>query len=226
MHFLTFILIFELNINPPKPYAMKRIIYFSLVLCFGLFLVNCSQDSILDSETPKAPETRAVNDGWHWNCSDPECNFLNSCWQDHCVACNEEYSETHGQLMLRFADYIKFNVTFTTGNGGNTNIVELPTGEFPAYPPEPWYETSGAISYYNNIKNSSIYRLTPGYAEAADFAWYRTVRILYPGIHNKTAVEREFNQFRLAEGRNLTGFKGQGLLDASEAAVEAFINYR
>lgn len=50
MHFLTFILIFELNINPQKPYAMKRIIYFSLVLCFGLFLVNCSQDSILDSE--------------------------------------------------------------------------------------------------------------------------------------------------------------------------------
>lgn len=39
-------------------------------------------------------------------------------------------------------------------------------------------------------------------------------------------VEREYTRFRLGEGRNLTGFKGSGILDASEAAVKAFATCR
>ncbi|WP_143256576.1 hypothetical protein [Alistipes sp. An54] len=202
---------------------MKRIIYSSILMFCGLFLVNCSQDEITNPAIPDIPATRAIDPGCHWIC---DCHMRNLGWQNRCSACGKEYSEPHGQLILRFSDYIKANVTFTTGNDNDFNRIELPTGQFPAYAPEPWYETTGSMSYYNAIKNSSIYRLTPGYAEAADYAWYRTVRILYPGIHIRTTVEREFNEFRLSEGRNLTGFKGQGLLDASKAAIEAFVNYR
>lgn len=95
--------------------------------------------------------------------------------------------------------------------------------EFPAYGPEPWYESPGPLSYYNKIKNSSTYRLTPGYAEAADYAWYQTTHILYPRLHDKNTVQRKYDRFILTEGRNLTGFTGQGLKDGSKAAVDAFV---
>lgn len=82
------------------------------------------------------------------------------------------------------------------------------------------------MKYYNDLKKSSTYKLTPGYAEGVDFAWYRTTHILYPGLHDRTKVESTFTKFRLRESKNFEGFNGQGLLDGSEAAVKAFVNYR
>ena len=169
---------------------------------------------------------------FHWTCQDSKCGFdLNAGWQSHCgrPGCKEEYSESHGILILTFADYIKNTVGFDTGGGGagfDYNRIELPNGKFPKFAPEPWYETPCAMKYYNELRNSSQYRLTPGYAEAVEYAWYRTVRILYPKYHNSTTVEREYTRFLLNEGRNLTGFKGSGILDASEAAVKAFATCR
>lgn len=192
----------------------------------GLLSSNCSNDDLTVDRT--VPATRAGT--FHWKCTNPKCRFsLNGGWQNYCSQCKEEYSESHGILILTFADYIKNTVGFDTGGGGagaNFNRIELPDGRFPKTAPEPWYETSCAMKYYNELRNSSQYRLTPGYAEAVEYAWYRTVRILYPKYHNPNTVEREYTRFRLGEGRNLTGFKGSGILDASEAAVKAFATCR
>lgn len=116
----------------------------------------------------------------------------------------------------------------TTGPdfGVTPDKIELPNGDFLLSQPKEWYETSCALKYYNNLKNSSTYRLTPGYAEGVDFAWFRTTHVLFPKYHSVIAVERAYDRFRLNEGRNLTGFKGQGILDGSKAAVEAFATCR
>lgn len=116
----------------------------------------------------------------------------------------------------------------TTIEGGASGVkgIQITPVKFAAYLPEPWYETSGAMKYYNDLKKSSTYKLTPGYAEGVDFAWYRTTHILYPGLHDRTKVESTFTKFRLRESKNFDGFNGQGLLDGSEAAVKAFVNYR
>lgn len=192
----------------------------------GLLSSNCSNDDLTVDRT--VPATRAGT--FHWKCTNPKCRFsLNGGWQNYCSQCKEEYSESHGILILTFADYIKNTVGFDTGGGGaeaDFNRIELPDGRFPKTAPEPWYETPCAMKYYNELSNSSQYRLTPGYAEAVEYAWYRTVRILYPKYHNPNTVEREYTRFRLGEGRNLTGFKGSGILDASEAAVKAFATCR
>lgn len=192
----------------------------------GLLSSNCSNDDLTVDRT--VPATRAGT--FHWKCTNPKCRFsLNGGWQNYCSQCKEEYSESHGILILTFADYIKNTIGFDTGGGGagtDFNRIELPDGRFPKTAPEPWYETPCAMKYYNELRNSSQYRLTPGYAEAVEYAWYRTVRILYPKYHNPNTVEREYTRFRLGEGRNLTGFKGSGILDASEAAVKAFATCR
>lgn len=159
----------------------------------------------------------------------PTANFHETVDGKIFAACGEPYSEPHGVLILSLIDQIKSTVKFnTTGPDVDKdyNRIELPNMKFPTYAPEPWYETPCALKYYNEIKNSSSYRLTPDYAEGAEFAWYRTVRSLYPKYHNASKVEREYDMFIINEGRNLKGFKGQGIKDASKAAIEAFISCR
>ena len=199
----------------------------------GLLSSNCSNDDLTVDRTVPDDVVATRSSAFHWTCPDSKCGFdLNAGWQSHCgrPGCKEEYSDSHGILILTFADYIKNTVGFDTGGGGGAgfdyNRIELPNGKFPKFAPEPWYETPCAMKYYNELRNSSQYRLTPGYAEAVEYAWYRTVRILYPKYHNSTTVEREYTRLLLNEGRNLTGFKGSGILDASEAAVKAFATCR
>ena len=197
----------------------------------GLLSSNCSNDNLTVDRTVPDDDVITRGSAFHWTCPDSKCGFdLNAGWQSHCgrPGCKEEYSDSHGILILTYADYIKHTVGFSTGGGigYDHNRIELPDRRFPKTAPEPWYETSCALKYYNELKNSSKYRLTPGYAEAVEYAWYRTVRILYPKYHNPNTGEREDTRFRLGEGRNLTGFKGSGILDASEAAVKAFATCR
>ena len=215
---------------------MKKLLVFrkSFFVAFmvtgsGLLLSNCSNDDLTVNRTVPDDDVITRSSAFHWRCPNTDCGFLNGGWRNNCSACRGEYSESHGSLILTFADYIKNTVGFDTGGGGvgfDYNRIELPNGKFPKSAPEPWYETSCAMKYYNELRNSSKYRLTPGYAEAVEYAWYRTVRILYPKYHNPNTVEREFTRFRFSEGRNLTGFKGSGILDASEAAVKAFVTCR
>lgn len=42
----------------------------------------------------------------------------------------------------------------TTIEGGGSGVkgIQITTVEFTAYLPEPWYETSGAMKYYNDLK--------------------------------------------------------------------------
>ena len=129
------------------------------------------------------------------------------------------------------SDFIKVAKSYIKigSYGGGTlpeKKIELPDGSFLLSEPEKWYETSCALKYYNNLKNSSTYRLTPGYAEGVDFAWFRTTHVLFPKYHDKNKVEQLYDRFILSEGRNLTGFKGQGIKDGSKAAVEAFVTCR
>lgn len=191
-------------------------------------LSNCSkiEESTIDNSVPiptLLAQTRAAE--FHWRCA--YCGFLNRGGRSTCAACNKEYNGTHSRLILNLFDLVgnKVKTTIEGENGGAQWIQVTPT-EFAAYLPEPWYETSGAMKYYNDLKNSSTYKLTPGYAEGVDFAWYRTTHILYPGLHDRTKVESTFTKFRLRESKNFEGFNGQGLLDGSEAAVKAFVNYR
>lgn len=125
---------------------------------------------------------------------------------------------------------VQNTIKFTTDiEGGNLpddfNLLQLRGNIFPAYEPEPWYETAGALKYYNEVKKSSAYRLTPGYAEAADYAWFRTTRILYPNAHRKTDVEKQYTRFMLENGKHFTGFKGQGIKAGCQAAIDAFCAY-
>ena len=136
---------------------------------------------------------------FHWRC--PSCGLLNGGWRNYCAdpRCGKEYSVPHGNLILTYLDIIKYTVGFATDitTPPDFNQIELPGRIFPAYAPEPWYETTCALKYYNELKNSSTYRLTPSYAEGVEFAWYRTVRILYPKLHDATTVERLFDKFIL-----------------------------
>lgn len=215
-----------------KLLSFRKGLFFSMVLVCGLFLCNCNKDeSIIDKIIPDentSITTRASS--FHWKCPNPNCQFpLNGGWQNFCSVCGEPYSEPHGVLILTLIDQIKYTVGFnTTGpkDDNNFNRIELPNRKFPSYAPEPWYETPCAMKYYNELKNSSSYRLTPDYAEGIEFAWYRTVRSLYPKYHSPSKVELEYDKFIISEGRNLKGFKGQGIKDASKAAIKAFASCR
>lgn len=192
----------------------------------GVLMCGCGKnDLILDQTIPCDSKTRGA-DEYHWRCPRPGCGFLNSCWQQKCLVCGEDYSEPHGYLLTELMSIIVNKVTTGPDFGVTPDKIELPNGDFLLSQPEEWYETSCALKYYNNLKNSSTYRLTPGYAEGVDFAWFRTTHVLFPKYHSVIAVERAYDRFRLNEGRNLTGFKGQGILDGSKAAVEAFATCR
>lgn len=70
-------------------------------------------------------------------------------------------------------------------------------------------------------------RFLPGYLNGVEYGWYRTTRSLYPGITDKNEVEKLYDRFIVNGGsRKLTGAEGQGVIDATEAAIDAFIAYR
>lgn len=208
---------------------MKKFLFSqkSLFLIFmfaggGVLMSGCGKNDLIPDQTvPCDSKTRASSE-FHWRCPDPMCGFLNSYWHQKCLICGKDYSEPHGYLLTDLLKTIKTQVKIGPNFGATPDIIELPSGDFLLSQPEEWYETSCALKYYNNLKNSSTYRLTPGYAEGVDFAWFRTTHVLFPKYHNVTNVERIYDRFRLNEGRNLTGFKGQGILDGSKAAIEAF----
>ena len=209
-----------------KLFLLRKSLFiaFAAATC-GLFFTSCGTDVKIPSQSDKEnTTTKMTRSEFHWRC--PSCGLLNGGWRNYCAdpRCCKEYSVPHGNLILTYLDIIKYTVGFATDitTPPDFNQIELPGRIFPAYAPEPWYETTCALKYYNELKNSSTYRLTPSYAEGVEFAWYRTVRILYPKLHDATTVERLFDKFILNEGRNLKGFNGQGIKDASKAAIEAF----
>lgn len=114
----------------------------------GLLSSNCSNDDLTVDRTVPDDVVATRSSAFHWTCPDSKCGFdLNAGWQSHCgrPGCKEEYSDSHGILILTFADYIKNTVGFDTGGGGGAgfdyNRIELPNGKFPKFAPEPWYET-------------------------------------------------------------------------------------
>lgn len=104
------------------------------------------------------------------------------------------------------------------------NRIILPGGVLMEYAPSAWFEATSALKYYNNIKATLFYNSDRAYAEAVDFAWYRTVRILYPDITPMYKVKSSYDKWVISENRNLKGSKGKGLIDGTKAAVDAFLN--
>lgn len=212
---------------------MKKINFvFWLCLSFlWIFLVGCSKEESRLADEGAVWKTRAAAE-FGWRCT--KCGMSNPGWRTICVnnACKNEYHRSHGDMILNVfslvSDKVKTSIDGngsggSGGSGEGDHALQLRNGKFPAYLPEPWYENSGALKYYDKIKRSSIYMLTPGYAEAADYAWYQTTRILYPKLHDKTKVETTYTKFMLREDKNFSGFQGQGLKDGSRAAIDAFV---
>lgn len=200
-----------------------------VVFCGGLLVSSCNKEDLTSDRTNQneTTETRSSSE-YHWRCSNPTCGMLDSSWQTKCISCGRDYSETHGILISDFIKVAKSFIKIGSYGGGRPpeNKIELPDGSFLLSEPEKWYETSCALKYYDKLKNSSTYRLTPGYAEGVEYAWFRTTHVLFPKYHDINKVERLYDMFILNEGRNLTGFKGQGIKDGSKAAVEAFATCR
>lgn len=200
------------------------------VSAIGLILCSCDKidSGKIISDNVNLIQTRADPEfiNKDWVCS--YCNNRNFEWRSRCSVCGKPYSTELAQYTTTLWTIIngKGFITEIEGlNEGNIDDrVQLPNGNFPSIAPEPWYEAAGAKKYYEQIKKSSIYMLTPGYAEGADYAWYHTTHILYPGSMSKSDVERLYTRWKLNEGRKLEGFKGTGIRDGSEAAVKAFIN--
>lgn len=216
----------------------KNFLFRSLILAFviaagGLLLYSCDKNEPVVDRTvcsdcdDVSAETRSSR-GFQWDCRN--CSRANAVWRDLCSNCGTQYSSSYGNYVMTLWRYI-VNTVREVGGGtiGDHNIngrVQLPNGNFPAYAPDPWYEGSVAMRYYNELKNSSAYRLTPGYAEGVEYAWYHTTHILYPNLHNKVRIESDYDKFILREGANLTGSEGQGIKDAGKAAVKAFVETR
>lgn len=84
----------------------------------GLLSSNCSNDDLTVDRTVPDDVVATRSSAFHWTCPDSKCGFdLNAGWQSHCgrPGCKEEYSDSHGILILTFADYIKNTVGFDTG---------------------------------------------------------------------------------------------------------------
>lgn len=175
--------------------------------------------------------TLATRSSFHWQCNTGNCNFaLNGGWQNYCSACNQPYNPVYDYLVTTFYDMVesmvKVDYTISGGTGKATdatvgNRIELPGRLFLEYAPT-WYETATAKKYYTDITKSFIYTSNPDYAEGVDFAWYHTVRILYPKMTNLGMAQRAYDRFIVGEGTNLKGQKGTGIKAGSKAALNAF----
>lgn len=158
--------------------------------------------------------------------------MLNSPWQNNCVSCNKSYSEEHGYAVTTFVNMVATSIqtTLPGDTGGNTNAgsIQLPDMTWTITVPQKWYETTSVINYYNTWMGDIL--LPPDYRNGFEVAWYRTVRVLYPGLHNNmTTLEREHRDWEWeyrSSIRSKYGQFGTGLLDGTEAAVTAYIDYR
>lgn len=203
-----------------KTFFSKSILIAIITVCSGLIFANCSKDeTVVKPEIDKQDiqdKTRSAP-GWHWKCT--KCKLLNGGWNSICVYCGTDYSGEHDGIIMSFIEYFKDGMSFKT----TIDDADLPKtvklqGKFPVYYPTPWYETTSALRYYNDLKKSSAYLLVPGYAQDVDYAWYRTVRCLYPGKQDITQLERAYTKFLLGDGRRMSA----GLKDGTKAALDAF----
>lgn len=203
-------------------------LFIACTIASGL-LSSCNEDVLVVDQPTQTSNAITRASEFHWRCIDPICNFsLNGGWRNFCSACGADYNPIHGNLILSFSDVImkpvgSTNIPPTSSDGGGR--IELPNKLFMTYAPPPWYENSTSLKYYNDLK-TMYYYATPDYAEGVDFAWYRTVRILYPKIANVATIENLFDKFLVNEGRDLRGPNGTGIKDGSKAAVKAFAAYR
>ncbi len=223
---------------------MKRINYTTLIRIICFILISISIPSLLNScnkddefyigqnTESDLGTTRAEAPGYHWTC--PKCKFWNMGFRNYCSICNTAYDPHLSDLTTCMFRIVEHFVEFKRDIGGggidytpdDPNLLQLPNLKYPAYPPKPWYESTAAMKYYNQMRKESAYMLTPGYAEAAEYAWFRTTRILYPGVHKKSEVEKEYNRFMRENSKNFTGFKGDGIKAGSKAAIDGFLAYQ
>lgn len=202
------------------------------MIAFGAALMSgCSkEDPMVDPQIQNDEmSTLTKTSVFHWTCQ--HCRFtLNSSWQNSCSRCFKEYDPTYGHLVITFYDMIKamVKVDYTISGTGAFpsdasvgNRIQLPGRLFLEYAPT-WYETAAAKKYYTDITKILIYTSNPDYAEGVDYAWYHTVRILYPQKTNLGMAQRAYDKFIIGEGTNLKGQKGTGIKAGSKAAVNAF----
>lgn len=130
--------------------------------------------------------------------------------------------------MLTISEKVKLvKKPVSSGPIGNRNKpIELHTQVYPAYTPPEWYENTSCMKVYNELINSWNSRFVEGYMNGVECGWYRTARVLYPGITNITEIERLYTRFVLEHGREFKMGEGQGILDATDAAIKAFKNCR
>lgn len=106
---------------------------------------------------------------------------------------------------------------------GDTNRVELPCRLVPLRAPAGWYNNAVADKYYTTFRSTSMDSGNSSFLEAYDFAWYRTVRIIYSEYHSPASINREFTIFNNRAGTTLKGTaKGRGILEGIRAALTAF----
>lgn len=166
--------------------------------------------------------------GKDWQCE--QCGSMNRPWRNNCLLCRKEYNPSLGRLLLSFQSIIATMVEFDNGSGIMTddkinNRVELPGKLYMVYAPSAWYENAVAKRYYTDITKTLQYTSGSDYAEGVDVAWYRAVRMLYPGKTNPATAKKTYDRFILDEGRNLSGQKGAGIKAGAKAAVEAYDAY-
>lgn len=118
------------------------------------------------------------------------------------------------------------NVVKLVGPSGgpiDPNVIEVVENLFPELPPEPWYEESVPVRYYETFRSTSMDAADRLFLEAYDYAWYRTVRVLYPYRHTPAVVNREFSIYETRSGSTLRRTaKGRGILEGTRVAVQAF----
>lgn len=203
---------------------------FMAVMC-GLLLSNCSKDYLIAESPASDGDALAVTRGaeFHWRCSNLKCGFLNAAWRDACTMpnCKGQRNPSHSRLILNFMTIVERYVPVGGDGGGSgrpiddTTIagrIELPGGLFPAYAPAAWYEASKALKFYNDLKATSSYGLNATYRADVDYAWYRTVRILYPGVTDVTKAQMQYDRWIISDGRNTT----TGIVDGTKAALNAY----
>lgn len=210
---------------------MKRLMIIFIIPMMIVFGCSKAFEPEIDSPKISTPSTKAAT-GAQWTCPGKNgliCGMVNSGWQNYCVACGNEFNQPHGFFVTTLINMIKTQIQTTLpGVVGNTDAgsIQLPDMTWTITVPTEWYESTAVVNYYNS-KLSSIL-LLPEYREGFQCAWYRSVRSLYPGKHNESNVERQFDLWKLNYGSNLRslGQYGIGIIEGSEAAVTAFVDYR
>lgn len=223
--------IVENIINPLIFYAMKNILVKIGVLCSLIFCISflngCQKEELTLSNNDDVATgvTTRVLSGFHWKC--PRCGFLNGGWRSTCtnLDCNGEYEASHSDMLLGFVKAMTNVIKLVGAEGGpiDPNRIEIKKNLFPAIAPEPWYEEAIAVRYYETARSVSMDSANKLFLEVYDFAWYRTVRVLYPYRHTVAAVNREFSIYNTRIGPTLKQTaKGRGILEGTRAAVQAF----